>query len=65
MKLQNEFLESMILLQNMNYQLIGTMGTVDYYKNHGTSWLSQADNPNKSLTVRDWDIFAFQLSYRF
>jgi len=37
----------------------------DYYKNHGTSWLSQADNSNKRLTVQDWDLFAFQLSYRF
>lgn len=37
----------------------------DYYRNHGTSWLSQADNPNKSLTVQDWNLFALQLSYKF
>ncbi len=37
----------------------------DYYRNHGTSWLSQSDNPNKSLTVQDWDLFALQLSYKF
>lgn len=41
------------------------MVRTDYYHNHGTSWLSQADNPNKKLTVQDWDIFALQLSYRF
>ncbi len=37
----------------------------DYYLNHGTSWLAQADNPNKNLTVQDWTLFALQLSYKF
>lgn len=37
----------------------------EYHRIHGTAWLPQADNPDRSLTVQDWDLYGLQLSFRF
>jgi hypothetical protein len=37
----------------------------DYTRVHGTAWLPQADNPDPSKTVQDWDLYALQLSFKF
>lgn len=37
----------------------------DYHRIHGTAWLSQADNPDRRLTVQDWDLYGLQLSFKF
>lgn len=37
----------------------------EYHRVHGTSWISQADNPDRDLTVQDWNLYGLQLSYRF
>lgn len=37
----------------------------EYHRVHGTAWLAQADNLDRSDTEQDWDLYALQLSYRF
>ena len=37
----------------------------EYHNINGTSWLTSADNPDRSKTERYWDLFALQLSLRF
>jgi len=37
----------------------------DYHRIHGTAWLSQADNPDRQLTVQDWDLYGLQVSFKF
>lgn len=37
----------------------------EYHNVDGTSWLTSADNPDRSKTDRYWDLFALQLSVRF
>lgn len=37
----------------------------EYHNLNGTSWLTSADNPDRSQTVQYWDLFALQLSLRF
>jgi len=37
----------------------------EYHRIHGTAWLPQADNPDRGLTVQDWDLYGLQLSFRF
>ncbi len=37
----------------------------EYHSMNGTSWLTSADNPDRSKTRQHWDIFAFQASFRF
>jgi len=37
----------------------------EYHRIHGTAWLPQADNPDRSQTVQDWDLYGLQLSFRF
>lgn len=37
----------------------------EYHRIHGTAWLAQADNKNRSETKQDWDLYALQLSYHF
>ena len=41
------------------------MVRTEYHRVHGTAWLIQADNQNRSQTSQDWDLYALQLSYRF
>ena len=45
---------------NSNWMIRG-----EYHRNHGTSWLSYADNPQPNLSTQDWDLFALQLSFKF
>lgn len=37
----------------------------EYHHVNGTGWLSRLDNPNPRDTVKNWDLFAIQASYRF
>ncbi|QOJ23690.1 MAG: hypothetical protein HRU78_08505 [Gammaproteobacteria bacterium] len=37
----------------------------EYHHVNGTGWLSRLDNPNARDTVKNWDLFAIQASYRF
>jgi len=37
----------------------------EYHNINGTSWLTSADNPDRSKTDRYWDLVALQLSLRF
>ncbi len=37
----------------------------EYHNIDGTSWLTSADNPDRSQTERYWDLFALQFSVRF
>ena len=37
----------------------------DYHLIHGTASLSQADNPDRTVTRQDWDLYGLQLSFRF
>lgn len=37
----------------------------DYHRIHGTTVLSQADNPDRKMTRQDWDLYGLQLSFRF
>jgi hypothetical protein len=37
----------------------------DYHRIHGTTVLSQADNPDRQMTRQDWDLYGLQLSFRF
>ena len=37
----------------------------EYHNINGTSWLTSADNPDRSETEQYWDLFALQLSLRF
>lgn len=37
----------------------------EYHNINGSSWLTSADNPDRSKTKRYWDLFALQLSFRF
>ncbi|TAL55982.1 MAG: hypothetical protein EPN89_00015 [Methylovulum sp.] len=37
----------------------------DYHRIHGTAWLSQADNPDRQLTVQDWNLYGLQISFKF
>ncbi len=37
----------------------------EYHYINGTSWTSNADNPNRNKTKQYWDLLALQLSYRF
>ncbi|WP_198264369.1 hypothetical protein [sulfur-oxidizing endosymbiont of Gigantopelta aegis] len=37
----------------------------EYHNIDGTSWLSSADNPDRSKTERYWDLVALQFSIRF
>jgi len=37
----------------------------EYHRVHGTAWLAQADNQDRSKTKQDWDLYALQLSFRF
>jgi hypothetical protein len=37
----------------------------EYHYMNGTSWLTTADNPDRSKTHQYWDIFALQISFRF
>ncbi len=37
----------------------------EYHHVNGTGWLSRLDNPNPQDTVKNWDLFAIQASYRF
>ncbi len=41
------------------------MVRAEYHRVHGTAWLAQADNQDRSKTVQDWNLYALQLSYRF
>lgn len=45
---------------NSNWMIRG-----EYHRNHGTFWLTYADNPQPNLSTQDWDLFALQLSFRF
>jgi len=37
----------------------------EYHYVNGTGWLSRLDNPNPRDTIKNWDLFAIQASYRF
>ncbi|MDE2387631.1 MAG: hypothetical protein KGN35_00870 [Betaproteobacteria bacterium] len=37
----------------------------EYHHVNGTGWLSRLDNPSPRDTVKNWDLFAIQASYRF
>ncbi len=37
----------------------------EYHNIDGTSWLTSADNPDRTQTERYWDLFALQFSIRF
>ena len=37
----------------------------EYHHVNGTGWLSRLDNPSPRDTVKHWDLFAIQASYRF
>ena len=37
----------------------------EYHRIHGTAWLAEEDNKNRSETKQDWDLYALQLSYHF
>ncbi len=37
----------------------------EYHNVNGSTWLTSADNPDRSETKQYWDIFALQLSLRF
>lgn len=37
----------------------------EYHHVKGTAWLTTADNPDRSMTSKYWDIFALQVSFRF
>ncbi|HRQ06199.1 MAG TPA: hypothetical protein PK580_09580, partial [Nitrosomonas halophila] len=41
------------------------MLSAEYHRINGTAWLSPLDNPDQSITGRNWNLFAFQASYRF
>ncbi len=41
------------------------MARFEYHHINGTGWLSGLDNPNIASTVKEWDLFAAQLSFRF
>jgi len=41
------------------------MARFEYHYINGTGWLSGLDNPDSSATVKEWDLFAAQLSFRF
>ncbi len=41
------------------------MVRAEYHRIHGTAWLPQADNPDRSLTRQDWDLYALQFSFHF
>jgi len=41
------------------------MVRAEYHNINGTSWLTTADNPDRSKTKRYWDVLALQLSLRF
>lgn len=37
----------------------------EYHYLNGTSWITSADNPDRSVTQQYWDMVAVQFSYRF
>lgn len=41
------------------------MARFEYHYINGTGWISGLDNPNVASTVKEWDLFAAQLSFRF
>lgn len=41
------------------------MARFEYHHINGTGWISKLDNPTDSLTIKEWDLFAAQLSFRF
>lgn len=41
------------------------MARFEYHYINGTGWLSGLDNPVIASTVKEWDLFAAQLSFRF
>ncbi|MBX3639675.1 MAG: hypothetical protein KF888_04050 [Nitrosomonas sp.] len=41
------------------------MARFEYHHINGTGWISKLDNLDDSLTVKEWDLFAAQLSFRF
>jgi hypothetical protein len=41
------------------------MLSTEYHRVHGTAWLSPLDNPDITNTVKNWNLFAAQISYRF
>jgi Phosphate-selective porin O and P len=41
------------------------MARFEYHYINGTGWLSGLDNSVSSATVKEWDLFAAQLSFRF
>ncbi len=41
------------------------MVRTEYHRIHGTAWLAQADNADRSKTRQDWDLYALQFSFHF
>ncbi|KAF3981074.1 MAG: hypothetical protein HFP81_08320 [Methylococcales symbiont of Hymedesmia sp. n. MRB-2018] len=41
------------------------MMRTEYHRIHGTAWLAQADNQDRSKTRENWNLYALQVSYRF
>ncbi len=41
------------------------MARFEYHHINGTGWISGLDNPDIASTVKEWDLFAAQLSFRF
>lgn len=45
--------------------VLAWMLRAEYHRIHGTAWLAQADNRQRSKTHENWDLYSLQLSYRF
>ncbi|SET00070.1 hypothetical protein SAMN05216326_1098 [Nitrosomonas marina] len=41
------------------------MARLEYHRINGTAWLAPLDNPDASMTSKNWNLFAAQLSFRF
>lgn len=41
------------------------MARLEYHRINGTGWLAPLDNPDASITSKNWNLFAAQLSFRF
>jgi len=41
------------------------MARFEYHHINGTGWISKLDNLDTASTVKEWDLFAVQLSFRF
>lgn len=56
-KFKSELMESMLILQQLGYKLIGTAGTTDYYKEHGVNIIQlpvYSSDPNNKNTIVDY-----------